>query len=227
VEVYAYSGRFDLIYNDPNYWTLVANTTAVPAPEGVGAIIPVHDFDTVSIGKLERKSFYITMKNPILTYNVDALVKTDEVALQTPDMDLLTGVGFDEYKFPETFSTLVDPQFTGVIHYARKSTCGQVSSTVDFEFVLDEDLRIGVMEDLARKVDAAVTDIMQKDSGLQVLQETHGLKKDGDAQAATDHFKGKSCMDGVWSFLLQSHFLTYHRSCQLQATVPGTRARYY
>jgi hypothetical protein len=197
VEVYSYSGRYELIYNDPTYWTLVANTTAVPAPEGTGVIIPVGYFDTVSIGQLERQSFYITMKSPILQYNVAALVKTDEVALQTLDLDLLAGIGFTEYKFPEEISTLVDPQFTGVIHYTRKNACGQVSSTVDYEFVLDEELRAGVLEDLARKVDAAVTDIMQKDSGLQVLQEIHSLKKDGDALAATDLFKGKSYVDGV------------------------------
>jgi hypothetical protein len=48
-----------------------------------------------------------------------------------------------------------------------------------------------------------VTDIMQKDSGLQVLQETHGLQKDGDAQTGTDVYNGKSYMDGIWWFLLQ------------------------
>lgn len=197
VEVYSYSGRFDLIFDDPIYWTLVANTTAVRAPEGTGAIIPVSDFDTVSIGKLERRSFYITMKAPILQYNVEALVKTDEVALQNADIALFAGVGFSEYKFPEAIDTLVDPQFTGVLHYARKATCGQVSSTVDYAFILDKRLLVGVLDDFTRQVNAAVTDLMQKDSGLQVLQETHGLQKDGDAQTATDTYSGKSYMDGM------------------------------
>jgi hypothetical protein len=198
VEVYSYQGRYDLIFNKPIFWTLIANTTAVPAPEGTGAIIPVSDFDTVSIGQMERRSFYITMKAPILQYNVGALVKTDEVALQTADIDLLAGVGFSEYKFPEAIDTLVDPQFTGVLHYAHKSTCGQVSSTVDYEFILNEKLRVGVLEEFTRQVDAAVTELLQKDSRLQVLQETHSLQKDGDAQTAIEPYTGKSYIDGIW-----------------------------
>jgi hypothetical protein len=198
VEVYTYDGRYDLIFNKPSYWTLIANTTLVPAPEGTGAIIPVSEFDNVSIGQLERRSFYITMKSPILQYNVGALVKTDEVALQNADIDLLAGVGFSEYKFPEAIDTLVDPQFTGVIHYALNSPCGQVSSTVDYEFILNEKLRVGVLEDFNRQIDAAVTDLLQKDSGLQVLQETHGLQKDGDAQTGTYIYTGKPSMDDIW-----------------------------
>jgi hypothetical protein len=198
VEVYTYKGRYDLIFNDPIFWTLIANTTAVPAPEGTGAIIPVSDFDNVSIGQNERRSFYITMKAPILQYNVDALVKTDEVALQTTDIELLAGVGFSEYKFPEAINTLVDPQFTGVLHYAYKSTCGQVSSTVYYEFILNEKLLVGVLEEFTRQVDAAVTDLMQNNSRLQVLQETHDLQKDGDAQTATAIYTGKSYTDGLW-----------------------------
>jgi hypothetical protein len=197
VEVYTYKGRYELIFDDPSVWTLVANTTLVPAPEGTGAIIPVSDFDTVSLGKLERMSFYITMKSPILDYNVAALAKTDEIAMQTPDMDLLVGVGFTEYKFPEAIDTLVDPQFTGVIHYTRKATCGQVTSTVDFEFILDEQLRIKTLGDLTTLVDAAVADIMLQDSGLQVFQEMDGLQKDGDAKTATEVYTGKSYDDGV------------------------------
>jgi hypothetical protein len=197
VEVYTYKGRYELIFDDPSVWTLVANTTLVPAPEGTGAIIPVSDFDTVSLGKLERMSFYITMKSPILDYNVAALAKTDEIAMQTPDMDLLVGVGFTEYKFPEAIDTLVDPQFTGVIHYTRKATCGQVTSTVDFEFILDEQLRIKTLGDLTTLVDAAVADIMLQDSGLQVFQEMDGLQKDGDVKTATEVYTGKSYDDGV------------------------------
>jgi hypothetical protein len=30
--------------------------------KGTGAIIPVNDFETVSMGQMERRSFYITMK---------------------------------------------------------------------------------------------------------------------------------------------------------------------
>jgi hypothetical protein len=192
VEVYSYTGRYELIFDDPIFWTLVANTTLVPAPEGTGAIIPQSDFDTVSIGRNERTSFYITMKNPVLQYNVEALVKTDEVALQTPDIDLLAGVGFNEYNFPEAFDTLVDPQFTGVLHYARQSTCGQVSSTVDYEFIVDEQLRGSLLGDLNVIVDAAITEILQKNSRLQGLQKMQGLQKDGNAQTAAFQYNGKS-----------------------------------
>jgi hypothetical protein len=200
VEVYSYAGRYDLVYNNPSVWTLIANTTAVPAPEGTGAIIPVNDFETVSMGRMERRSFYITMKSAILDYNVAALSKTNEVAFQTPDIDLLVGVGFSEYKFPEAIDPLVDPQFTGMIHYARKATtCGKVSTSVEYLFILDEQLRIAVLGDLTGFVDAAVTDIMQQDPGLQAFQKMHGLQKDGDAQTAPEPYPGKSYANGVWS----------------------------
>jgi hypothetical protein len=200
VEVYTYEGRYDLVYNVPIVWRMIANTTAVPAPEeGTGVIIPVNEFDTVSMGRMERRSFYITMRTPVLDYNVAALAKTNEVALQTADMDLLVGVGFSEYKFPEAIDPRVDPQFTGVIHYARKTTCGKVSTSVDYLFILDEQLRIGVLGDLTSFVDAAVTDIMLQDSGLQVYQEVHGLQKDGDAQTAAEVYPGKLYADGIWS----------------------------
>jgi hypothetical protein len=202
VEVYSYPGRYDLVFNQPSVWTLIANTTAVPAPEGTGAIIPVNDFETVSMGQMERRSFYITMKSPILDYNVAALAKTNEVAFQTPDIDLLVGVGFSEYKFPEAIDPLVDPQFTGVIHYARKAaTCGTISTSVEYLFILDEQLRIEVLGDLTRFVDAAVIDIMLQDPGLQEFQKTHGLQKDGDAQTAPEDYPGKSSADGVWPSL--------------------------
>jgi hypothetical protein len=197
VEVYSYAGRYDLVFNDPSVWTLIANTTAVPAPEGTGAIIPVNDFETVSMGQMERRSFYITMKSPILDYNVAALSKTNEVAFQNSDIDLLVGVGFSEYKFPEAIDPLVDPQFTGMIHYARKATCGKVSTSVEYLFILDEQLRIAVLGDLTSFVDAAVTDIMLQDSGLQAFQKMHGLQKDGDAQTAPEPYPGKSYANGM------------------------------
>lgn len=200
VEVYSYAGRYDLVFNDPSVWTLIANTTAVPAPEGTGAIIPVNDFETVFMGQMERRSFYITMRSAILDYNVDALAKTNEVAFQSPDIDLLVGVGFSEYKFPEAIDNLVDPQFTGVIHYAREATtCGKVSTSVEYLFILDEQLRIEVLGDLTSFVDAAVTDIMLQDPGLQAFQKMHGLQKDGDAQTAPEPYPGKSYADGIWS----------------------------
>jgi hypothetical protein len=222
VEVYSYKGRYELVLNNPSVWTLIANTTLVPAPEGTGAIIPVNDFETVYVGQMERMSFYITMKSPIIDYNVDALSKTDEIAQQTADMDLLVGVGFSEYKFPEAIDPLVDPQFTGVIHYARKATCGEVSSTVDYEFILDEQLRIETLGDLTSLVDAAVADIMLKDSGLQVFQEMHGLQKDGDADTVTELYSGKSHIHerSLAIYFLQRRRLTLRASCQLQVNVP-------
>jgi hypothetical protein len=229
VEVYTYKGRYEIIFDDPSVWTLIANTTLVPAPEGTGAIIPVGDFDTVSMGKLERRSFYITMKSAIMDYNVAALAKTDEIALQNPDMDLLVGVGFSEYKFPEAIDTLVDPQFTGVLHYTKKSTCGEVSSTVDYEFILDEQLRIETLGDLTTLIDAAVADIMLQDSGLIAFQEIHALQKDGDSQTTTELYTGKSysMLTEYLTISCKSHCLTLGASCQLQVNVRGMRARCY
>jgi hypothetical protein len=100
VQVYTVPGVYKNIWNSVNPpedgWVLVADSTLVPAPEGVGAIIPVQDFTPVPIeGGGTKQSFYISLDDNILDSNVDALVVRDELAATTQDFDLFAGIGFD------------------------------------------------------------------------------------------------------------------------------------
>jgi len=81
IEVYTSKGSFGFIVNQPQAWDVVAATEIVPNPSGVGAIIPVNDFRTVSMEAEELRSFYVTMKGPWLDYTVNAMQKTTDIAL--------------------------------------------------------------------------------------------------------------------------------------------------
>jgi len=189
VEVYIFRGRFATISDNPELWSKVADTTAVPAPEGVGAIIPVGDFTPVSLAKNERVSFFVNMKIPVIDYNVAALKKTDEIAIELPDFDLFVGAGRSETGFGD-LDSLVDPQFTGIIHYSRSNECGQVTTTVTYYFIVNENLRIATLGELSAIVDTTVNDIMLEDDGILDLQKLHGLRKIGETQINADTFNG-------------------------------------
>lgn len=192
VEVYTFRGRFESVRNDPSVWTKVADTKAIPAPEGVGAIIPVNDFTTVSMGRDERVSFYVTMKAPLIDYNVAALSKTDELALKTRDLDLFVGAGLSEYKFPEEFDDLVDPQFTGVLHYARTTECGRTTTSIKYLFIVNENLRPETLRDLNKFVNTTVNDIMIEDDDIQQLQTAHNLEILSGAETTFEVYPGKT-----------------------------------
>ena len=199
VEIYTLRGEYEFFVNDTEAWTLVAQTEAVPAPEGSGAIIPVDKFQTVSMMARERRSFYITMKGPFLDHNVYALHKTGEIQTGDGQLDVFVGAGLTEYKFPEELDDVVHPQFAGVIYYRRTVDCNKlvIATNVEFQFVLNKATNVALLTDVAVIVDEAVGKIMEDDDTIKSYQMDFGLQKKGVAETTPYEYEGKSQVSSV------------------------------
>lgn len=180
VEVYSRKGMFAEYENAPESWDLIANSTLVPAPEGVGAIIPNNGFVPVFIPNREKQSFYVTMKGPYLDNTVNALQRTGEFHTSTDDMKLLVGSGFTEYRFGNVDSD-VNPQFAGIIHYKKTGDCSKLTdkTVVEFMFVLSTKADNNLVDSVNSAVDSTLNELMEKNDALKQYSEEHGLEKIG------------------------------------------------
>jgi hypothetical protein len=185
IEVYTYDGQFQTAFSDESQWKLVANTTVVRNPLDVraGAIIPADDFDTVTLEPNERKSFYITMKSPLIDFTSDKSKGSGKVAIENDDLSVYAGAGLTEYKFPSTVDTSIDPQFAGVIHYNRLLEECELRETtmITYQFML-KNPSATVMEQIANRTDQMINDLVRNDLDLREIHTVHELVK---AQATT------------------------------------------
>ena len=135
VEVYRTKGGFQGKINDPEQWTLLANTQAIASPDGRGVIIPQRSFENVNLGRNERASFYIQMKGPWIENKAVALIKTGELAAEGEDFRSYAGVGTSSL-FPISPETTTDPQFSGKVYYQKAEPCKDTTtSSVEMIFV--------------------------------------------------------------------------------------------
>jgi hypothetical protein len=186
IEVYTYDGgQFQTVFSDDSQWKLVANTTVVRNPLGAraGAIIPTADFDTVTLEPNERKSFYITMKSPLIDFTSDKSKVIGNVATENDDLSVYVGAGLREYKFPSTVDTLIDPQFAGVIHYNRLlDECElRETTTIIYQFLL-KNPSATILKQIANRTDQMINDLVRNDMDLAEIHTVHELAK---AQATT------------------------------------------
>ena len=199
VEVYSMKGSFEVLeaYDyDPNKWFLISKTTGVLLPGKKGLIIPTNDFNTLEITRGERRSFYVTMKKPYLDHNVMALQKTGELQLRTDDLDLLVGVGFNEYKFPGDFDRMLDPQFAGILHYRRTTECKRATSTttVDYALLLEETVTPKLVTNVNRYIEEAVLQLFQQNSVLKTYQKYYGLQPLYETKTTAKTFEGRDAL---------------------------------
>lgn len=145
VEVYSLLDGYELSASNPSAWTSISNTVAVPVPgEGMGIIIPVQDFTTVSMLANELRSFYITMKGPFLDNTSDALTNSGELDKEYESFSIDVGSGLAEYSFPAAFDTTISPKFAGIIHYKDASAdCSSVTANtaetiIEYKFLFDD-----------------------------------------------------------------------------------------
>ena len=182
IEVYTKEGAFSAFVNDESAWEKVADTTMVPAPEGVGAIIPVEAFSTVAMPRRTKRSFYLTMKGPYIDFTAYALQKTGEIYIKGGDFDILVGSGLTEYKFPEEIDRILDPQFAGIVHYRLVSNeCGEFASeaTIEYRFLFGEDMEPPFFEALNVAFEDFIERSLGNNPSLQLWVEQYGLTKGG------------------------------------------------
>jgi hypothetical protein len=194
IEVYTYDGIFDLVFSDASKWKQVANTKVVRNPRGAGAgaLIPVADFDTITLGPNERVSFYITMKSPLIDFNVDVFMKPGKLAMENDDLSVFVGSGLTEYKFPSEVDTLLDPQFAGVIHYKRTlETCDiREITSVTYQFLVKDPLDASVLDIIATSTNQKINDFLRDSNYLSDMQDVHELVKMADATAYPVEYYG-------------------------------------
>ena len=177
IRIFAALGEISNIYTDPSLWTLIANTTAVPAPEGVGAIVPAQDFVPLAMGAGERHTLYLAMDHSLLDSTVYALDKTDEVAYEGADLTTYVGVGFTGPDFPGAYDTTVDPQFAGVLYYVPQgAACGTVtlSTEVLFDFLFSK--QVTEISNVNQIVTNTLQGFMDNIPALQQAQAVYALQ---------------------------------------------------
>jgi hypothetical protein len=230
IEVYTYDGIFDRVFSDASKWKQVANTKAVRNPRGAGAgaLIPVADFDTITLGPNERVSFYITMKIPLIDFNVDVFMKPGQLAIENDDLSVFVGSGLTEYKFPSEVDTLLDPQFAGVIHYKRTlETCDLREITaVTYQFLVRDPLDASVLDIIATSTNQKINDYLRDSPYLRDhMQAVHELVKMADATAypveyyGTYHFS-KCVFWWVWVFVVARLLAMKHHSDPCETAFP-------
>jgi hypothetical protein len=141
VEVYTLLDGYSDSYNNSDAWTMVANTDAVPVPGGSGVLIPVQDFDMISMKADELRSFYVTMRGSYLESTADALVQCGEEQIKNDELRIDVGTGISTSKF-STIDRTISPKFAGVIHYEEsKAACenpiSETKTFVDYKFLVD------------------------------------------------------------------------------------------
>lgn len=216
VEVYTMKGSYELLHAyDENRWSLISKGTAVLLPGGQGAIIPRNEFSPLKIEAKERRSFYVTMKKSYLDHNVMALQKTGELQLRTPELDILVGVGFNQYKFPGDYDRLLDPQFAGVMHFRRTAECGlttTTTTTVEFIYLIGEKASSELVLQLNEAVNEAIGALMEEETVFLKYQEDYELQITQDARSGKTEYEGKShrarSAINVWQVLKESILLS-------------------
>jgi hypothetical protein len=178
IEVYSLTGKYELVMDDESAWTLHAQTTAVPAPEGNGVIIPRQHFTPIRMEAMERRSLYVRMNGPWIENNVDALMKTGEIFMKAPDLVFYTGIGLNS-KFPSDFDKKVDPQFSGVIYYLKEHTCDKTAkeTTANFEFLIMLPVTRFLMNEVDRIINEALDSQITISSKLKQFTVEYGFKR--------------------------------------------------
>jgi hypothetical protein len=196
VEVYTMKGSYQAVeaYSyDPSQWHLLTQTVGVLFPEGQGLVIPTKDFNTLHITSGEKRSFYVTMKRPYIDHNVMALQKTGELQMQSEELDIYVGVGFNEYKFPGDYDRTIDPQFAGVMHFRKTTECiaAVVTTTVMFPFLLDQEATPQLVASINQYIDDAIKALMKQNSALKSYQKFYGLQQYQETTTSAEPFDGK------------------------------------
>jgi hypothetical protein len=193
VEVYTMDGSFELLKAySPSGWTQIADATATLLPGGQGAIIPSAQFTPLKLEAEERRSFYVTMKKPYLDHTVMALQKTGELQMRTPELDILVGVGYNEYKFSEEYDRLLDPQFAGVLHVRRTADCALMvtTTTVEYNFLVEQETSTELLSEVSDAMNNAMEKLMQANPVLKGFQKDFDLKISELARSGRKEYEG-------------------------------------
>jgi len=192
VEVYTLVGGFEGRDDQRHAWTLVANTTGVLLPYSEGMIIPTSGFEPVQLKKRERRSFYISLKEKILDYNLRASGHIGGVFSSIPEMDIFVGAGYDvSYQFPGLFSRIADPQFAGVMYF-QPTDCNQerVVTEVNLDMLLEKELTSDLSFQASVSMEETISQMLASSPSLVGYQNHFGMEKSNSIQTFRRNYQG-------------------------------------
>ena len=193
VEIFSTAGGYLSKMNDESAWTLVANASAVPTPDGRGIFIPQRLFSTVSLLPRERISVYIQMSGPWIVNRAQALVKTGELAFDDGDFYSYAGIGTGS-RFPTQSETTTDPQFSGKIYYQKEKPCQLTkATTVDLQFLGGPSFGPPEIRTLGNSLKSVVDSHVMEEDWFKERSSTADLKLFGNAQTTNSPYNGDAC----------------------------------
>jgi hypothetical protein len=133
---------------DPSSTSATTDSLSVMDPSRL--LLPAQNFTPTLLQTGVTYSLYVTMNGHYLNCVAAALQKTGEVAAQTDDMSVSVGAGLNATGFPETIDPLIDPQFSGILHYrkvrspqngegADDNICAS-QTTIAFDYIMNREL---------------------------------------------------------------------------------------
>jgi hypothetical protein len=160
---------------DPTSASATADTLSVMDPSRL--LLPAQSFTPTLLQSGVTYSFYVTMNGHYLNCVAAALQKTGEVAAQTDDMSVSVGAGLNATGFPETIDPLIDPQFSGILHYRKvkppQNGEGAVDSicasrtTIAFDYIMNRELPVENDSAFSLAVENAMAEFVGASESLQ------------------------------------------------------------
>jgi hypothetical protein len=200
VEVFTTDGAYASKISDRSLWRRVANAEAVPSPDGSGVIIPQRVFENIQLGARERLSMYIQMKGPWIENRAEALTKTGELANEGLDFFSYAGIGLNS-RFPTTFDTTTDPQFSGRVYYQQSKACEDTTETViDVQFVGSAAPDSNTLTTMSTSVKNVVEQYVLAEEWFAGMASSSGLSISGTPKTTSGSYNGECPWSACASF---------------------------
>ena len=191
VQVYYRRGGFLNVTNQTSEWTQMADTTALPAPDNIGAIIPANNVQPVTVEAGELYSFYLAFKT-------DQTLRVGPSPLQQPvgapwknddRLQVQVGIALESGPFPNEAGAPT-ATFRGIVHYKTVKKCVDARTTTDvtLDFAVAADPTEQVIDDMNQAIEGAVTALLILNPNLIRYKKFHDLEVVG----ATSGFQGRS-----------------------------------
>ena len=135
IQLYARKGNFENFVSNEGAWSKIAETIAVPSPEGLGAIIPAKEIRPIQAEEGEIYSFYLHMTSePVLEVTSPSEdTQVGSVWYEDDQMEISVGIGLSSGPFPDGGDVMGPSQFRGRLHYSAVKSCNETLTATEVE----------------------------------------------------------------------------------------------
>lgn len=191
VQVFSRIGDFVGFNNKPDAWKLAANTTIQPSQYGLGTIIPVSSFQSITMQPQELRAFYVVLTTPVLQFT-KAPPQASLGDVYQFDKILSVSVGA---ALPRYFGNdlIKDRIFNGRLHYTTKLKCvnAEVPTTVVYSFLVEKSaVDASFLSKLQNALETVLVGIFQSSTSFQQYKQQGRLTLES-IQASPATYNGK------------------------------------